>query len=217
MDTSFSQSQGNPIIHNAKEGCRPTTSVIERSSGEFAHKSRATRSLKPFAPSVARPHARKKSFDSLAPMVGNGEKSGASLRCAGVGCVKHSPFRIVPEVGQVSENVSESDSQVICDVFQDDVTRSHLANDSRELGPEVSRIIGSLAVSRSAKRLAWIPAADHVSGLQVVSADSPHVIVTHSVGPVLGEHLTAERVALHLPHGVADARPFEAKLQASDS
>jgi len=42
------------------------------------------------------------------------------------------PFRVIPCLGQRSENVVHSSVSDRCDVFQDDVSRSHQANDSEQ-------------------------------------------------------------------------------------
>jgi hypothetical protein len=46
------------------------------------------------------------------------------------------PFRIEPEFGQVREHSVKPSRSESCDVLHDDVSRSHLANDSSILGPE---------------------------------------------------------------------------------
>jgi hypothetical protein len=45
------------------------------------------------------------------------------------------PFCIVPERGQVSENVCQSSMKQRCDVLHDDVARSYFANNSGVLFP----------------------------------------------------------------------------------
>jgi len=47
-----------------------------------------------------------------------------------------SPFRIKPCFGQLPENGVQSVSKDRCDVFQDDVARSHHANDTHEFVKE---------------------------------------------------------------------------------
>jgi hypothetical protein len=54
----------------------------------------------------------------------NDPEAGALVRSSNIGRAKHSPFRIEPLVGQVSENGVESESKVSCDVLQDDVAGS---------------------------------------------------------------------------------------------
>lgn len=47
-------------------------------------------------------------------------------------CRYASPFRVIPCLGQRSENVVQSVSKDRCDVFQDDVAGLHQANGSDE-------------------------------------------------------------------------------------
>jgi len=59
---------------------------------------------------------------------------------------EHSPSSIIPQRGQVGENSSEVapiiDSKEVWGVLHEDELRSHLANDSCELGPESAAISG---------------------------------------------------------------------------
>jgi hypothetical protein len=70
------------------------------------------------------------------------------------------PLRIIPERGQVSENVSKAPSKQSCDVFHDDVGRSYLANEPGIFAPEAGSFAGqSGAFAGNADVLAWEPAA----------------------------------------------------------
>jgi hypothetical protein len=60
----------------------------------------------------------------------------AMSREGGFICSKHTPSRIKPQRGQVSENCSKSQSNESWGVFHEDVARSNLANDSSKLTPE---------------------------------------------------------------------------------
>ena len=78
-----------------------------------------------------------------------------------IGSGNNSPFRVIPDLGQLSDH-----GAAICfpsivrsnkdawDVLQDDESWSHLPNDSERVGPEVPVIIGSLAESGVAMWLA---------------------------------------------------------------
>ena len=73
----------------------------------------------------------------------------------GVGSGYNSPFRVIPDLGQLSDH-----GAAICfpsivrsnkdawDVLQDDESWSHLPNDSERVGPEVSIICGAPAEAR---------------------------------------------------------------------
>lgn len=45
------------------------------------------------------------------------------------------PLRVIPERGQVSENLAVPSTKQSCDVLHDDESRSNVANDSGELNP----------------------------------------------------------------------------------
>jgi hypothetical protein len=60
----------------------------------------------------------------------------SSMRSANGGRSQHSPFRIVPERGQVSEDNVESSTSESWGVFHEDESRSNLANDASHLPPE---------------------------------------------------------------------------------
>jgi hypothetical protein len=75
------------------------------------------------------------------------------------------PFRIKPCFGQLPENGVHSVRSDRCDVFQDDVARSHQANDSHEFieqaRPSAALDAGLLACG--ADVLAREPSANNVS------------------------------------------------------
>jgi hypothetical protein len=59
------------------------------------------------------------------------------------------PFCVIPERGQLSENVSHPETKQAWRVFHERVPRSKLANKSGELGPEArARALKSSALSR---------------------------------------------------------------------
>ena len=74
-------------------------------------------------------------FVLLASGVGNKPKSVASVRGTNGRSWYAMPFRIVPERGQVSENVCKPSSKQCCDVLHDDEARSQLANEPSVFAP----------------------------------------------------------------------------------
>jgi hypothetical protein len=60
----------------------------------------------------------------------------ASMRRANGGRSQHSPFSIVPERGQVTEDDTESANSESWGVFHEDEAGLYLANDPRHLSPE---------------------------------------------------------------------------------
>lgn len=72
------------------------------------------------------------------PAVGVGANDPDSIpavRRANGGSRYAMPLRVIPERGQVSENLAVPSTKQSCDVLHDDVPRSNLANDSGELDP----------------------------------------------------------------------------------
>jgi hypothetical protein len=107
---------------------------------------------------------------------------------AAVGRRKHSPFRIEPHRGQVSENSPESSRSehwaVFSSrsehwaVFHEDEPWSYLANDPRHFDPEsASRTIKPCAVSRGADVLAGKSASHDINNSSPrASVERPNVI-----------------------------------------
>jgi hypothetical protein len=73
---------------------------------------------------------------SVATGVGHNPDSLALVGSAGVDSAQHSPARIIPQRGQVSENSSKPARSEDWGVFHEDVAGSNLANDSGHLSPE---------------------------------------------------------------------------------
>jgi hypothetical protein len=79
----------------------------------------------------------------------------SEMGCASIGSGNNSPFRVIPDLGQLSDH-----GAAICfpsivrsnkdawHVLQDDESWSHLPNDSEGIGPQVPVIIGALAEAR---------------------------------------------------------------------
>jgi hypothetical protein len=59
-----------------------------------------------------------------------------------VGCAVHSPLRIVPHRGQVSENNVKSPRSEYWAVLHEDVARSYFANDPRHVLPHPATLSG---------------------------------------------------------------------------
>lgn len=60
---------------------------------------------------------------------------------------KHQPFRIEPCRGQAAENEIEPPKREFVHVFQEDESRSNLANDSLDVRPEPARVVDAKALS----------------------------------------------------------------------
>jgi hypothetical protein len=76
---------------------------------------------------------------------------------------QHTPFRIIPQRGQVSENSSKPARSEHWGVFHEDVAGSYLANDSGHVVPHsAARSVDSCASSGCADVLAWEAPADDI-------------------------------------------------------
>lgn len=91
------------------------------------------------------------SFGSPAAGVGQHEDPLPPMRSPDVGRRAHDPFRIEPEVGQVSEYVSEGAPSIgreqATDVLHEEVARSRLANASNDFRPEPPLVLDAAALS----------------------------------------------------------------------
>ena len=143
------------------------------------------------------------------------------VRCANGRSGNAVPLRIIPERGQVSENVSKSPSKQSCDVLHEDVARSHLANDPGELGPQSAALAADAgASSGNADVLAGESAADEVNAQpfrgKMLRGQLAHVVEYVDIRPVPCEHAAGERLDLaerHRPH----AGTFEAEAEGADA
>jgi hypothetical protein len=60
----------------------------------------------------------------LALGLGNDENAGTLVASSGIGSANNSPSRVIPQRGKVSEYVPQSETNVACDVLQDDKSGS---------------------------------------------------------------------------------------------
>jgi hypothetical protein len=85
------------------------------------------------------------------------------MRSANGGRSQHSPFRIVPERGQVSEDNVEPSTSESWGVFHEDELRSNLANDASHLPPESGPLSAEAgALTRDGDVLTREPSGDDV-------------------------------------------------------
>jgi hypothetical protein len=99
-------------------------------------------------------------------------------------CSQHTPSRIEPQRGQVSENGSKPPSNESWGVFHEDVARSNLANDPSKLTPEPrSGPSDPCPFAGNADVLAWETTRDDIH------TSSPGL-------PVEGTHVVPDREGL---------------------
>jgi len=84
------------------------------------------------------------------------------LKSTGV-CANNSPPRIKPHLGKVSKDSTESANNKRWAVFHEDVSRSHFANDSSDLRPEVPLVLLTLPLPGNGERLARVPGSDDIN------------------------------------------------------
>jgi hypothetical protein len=99
------------------------------------------------------------------------------------------PFRIKPDLGQVSENGSESPRSESWDVFDNHPSGPYCANDPSKLVPKTRPLsCESCPLARNADVLAGEAAADEIDGpISLGCWESPNVIMAWHVGPMLGK------------------------------
>lgn len=146
----------------------------------------------------------------------NDKEPLAPVRSAGVGRSNASPPRVVPHFGQVTVDASESESKVSCDVLQHDAAGSKYANESRELGPEMSEVGLAEPESGVRERLAGVSAVQTFDPRRVL-VELSDVGVAGDIGPVPLEHPSAVRVGLAEPSRLSAKGSMDGKVESSDT
>lgn len=98
----------------------------------------------------------------MAVAVGQDEQPLSSVRSASVGRGDHSPLRMEPQRGKVSEHGVESQPNVACDVLEADDRRLHLGDDPSDLRPEVPLVVLSSALPGDGEGLARVARSDKI-------------------------------------------------------
>jgi len=118
--------------------------------------------------------------------VGQNPHSLSDLGSAGISRAQHSPFRIVPQRGQVSEYDSEPPRSEYWRVFHECESRSYLANNPSHLRPETrSCTVESFAFPGCADVLAGEPAGNDVNASAPwLAVEGAHIIPDGELGKV---------------------------------
>jgi hypothetical protein len=132
------------------------------------------------------------------------------------------PFRIIPERGQGSENVSKPSTKQCCDVFQQDISGCQFANQTGDLVEQTAALSGKpRALPCCADVLAGEAACDDIDGNSIGSkslcGECSNVIVNRNLGPVFAENLLRELFDLAESNGLKTARALKAKAEAADA
>ncbi len=139
----------------------------------------------------------------LSPAVGVGSKDEESLPemwCTDLGRREHTPFRIEPERGQVSEYLSAIPSKQVWDVLQKDEPGSYVANDACDIGPSVPIVVGPELFSGRAERLTREARSD------AIHDSTPSFAVERS--KVAPDRSLSQRSRLHLVDQVRSGERF---------
>jgi hypothetical protein len=181
----------------------------------------------------------------LAVGVGHDEDSFAAVQRSNVGSSPHAPSNAIPHVGQVPENAAEEPSRFGVEetgnILPDEPSRSNLAKDTGNLGPEVTIVSRRLTLSCNGMRLAREPTGDELDcngafaasargippclyGVERSEAESAvgvghnpsHVIEARDSGPSFAEDSLAVGVSLH-KGDCFKASPFRGQIQPADA
>lgn len=79
------------------------------------------------------------------------------VRCADVGCSKQIPCRIEPERGKVRQDGSKSMSNKPRDILKENGLRLALIDDSGDVAPDPSFVVGSFSLSGAGEGLTGKP------------------------------------------------------------
>jgi hypothetical protein len=109
------------------------------------------------------------------PPCSNDEDSIARVRGADGRSWYAVPSCVIPDLGQVSKNRSESETKVACDVLQQRVAWSYHAKALGEKGPKVSGIIFSFSTAGDAEGLAGVSSGHNVGSLHGCPVDVTNV------------------------------------------
>jgi len=154
--------------------------------------------------------------------VGNNPEPIALVREANGASRNAVPLRIIPERGQVSENVSKPPPKQSCDVFHKHVSGSYLANEPGVFAPQAGSFSSEAgAFSGDADVLAGEAAAYDIGPRpgfgQPIGVERANVVMDRNLWPMLRQHPPAEWIDLAERHGLETARPLQAEGKAADA
>src|ERR1041384_1225842 len=155
-------------------------------------------------------------FQSLAWAVGHNENSLSFVRRAKHLRRNSLPVRREPAFANFGEYCSKPPPSKCCDVFHDKESRHNRANDADVFSPQAAPgpVCPFGAVIVGADVLTRKSAADNVNAPVAIGREGSHVVPAPHVGPVFGEHSSAERVNFHLPF--ADhSGPLKTEIEAA--
>jgi hypothetical protein len=139
------------------------------------------------------------------------------MRGAKVGSAYAVPETIIPDLGQVAKDGSESSSKDSWDVFQHDDCGSKLANKSDDLRPETaSSAFDTSAFSSIAKVLAWESGADCINwSINIVLCQFGHIGKARHVWPPFSQNSARKWLNLAEGNGFKPASHFSAQVKTA--
>ena len=156
--------------------------------------------------------------------VGDDPDPLSQVGCPELTSGKARPLRVIPCLGQVSENSSDRrpvpplafPGEERGHVLHEDVAGSKLANESGELGPKTrAGAVDPGALAGGREVLAGEATAEDVDRGERPRPDLADVLQPARAGEVPREDAPAPRVELDLP-GDLEPRPLEAEVEAAD-
>ena len=130
--------------------------------------------------------------------------------------------RRVAHAPKLSQDGFKAEGDVASDVFEKDPFRAALDNDTRNLGPDVARIVGTTTLSGRTERLAGISGEDGVEGAsEGLGIETAEIIPDWGWGEVacaLGGDEDASGICLPFDEGAGVKSGFgehDAQIQAS--
>lgn len=156
-------------------------------------------------------------FVLLASGVGNNPDAVSSVRGTNGARRNTMPFRISPDLGQVSEYSAQPSTKQRCHVLQDREAWSYQANGSNDVPVESRTGSGKSGAGPGiANVLTGESGRDNIR-FAFIELPRFNVIVARHVGPVLRQHVACERINLAERHRLESARALQAKAEAANA
>jgi hypothetical protein len=156
-------------------------------------------------------------FVLLASGVGNNPDAVPSVRGTNGARRYAMPFRVMPDLGQVSENSAQPSTKQRCHVLHDRVARSYQANGSYEMPVESRTLPGQAGASPSkADVLAGESSGNDIS-LAFLKFSGLYIVVLRHVGPTFRQYASAERIDFAEGDRLEAARALKPEREAANA
>jgi len=133
---------------------------------------------------------------------------------------QQTPFRIVPERGQITKDFLEGPSSIgrkeAWGIFNEDVARSNHAKHLGELGPEPPLVLLAPPSAGAGDWLTGKTSANKVNWFELLGVELGDVAIACHLRPVVLENPGTVLVHLHLPPDGEPAGSFQAQIKAAD-